>query len=266
MTIRSVRDHTQEADFKPGVPPTTIHRSAVAHCFGFGHARSVPCVLLTTAKAWAVRKESVSKVDAYYTAGRWLMELAALRNIAITAGLTETFKWRSPCYTSEGRNIILIGRLKDHAVMSFLKGALIEDTAGLLEPPGEHSQSVRVARFQTVESIEAAAADLGNYIHQAVKLEAQGRRVPKTAADLRFPDELVDAFSRDPALSAAFHALTPGRQRGYCLYIAGAKQAATRVQRIDRYRDRILSGKGLHDCICGRSKKMPGCDGSHKNA
>ena len=25
----------------------------------------------------------------------------------------------------------------------------------------------------------------------------------------------------------------------------------------------IFTGKGINDCVCGRSKKMPGCDGSH---
>ncbi|MFI0492134.1 hypothetical protein [Flavobacterium sp.] len=26
----------------------------------------------------------------------------------------------------------------------------------------------------------------------------------------------------------------------------------------------MLDGKGINDCICGLSKKMPNCDGSHK--
>jgi len=26
----------------------------------------------------------------------------------------------------------------------------------------------------------------------------------------------------------------------------------------------ILAGKGIHDCICGHSKKLPACDDSHK--
>ena len=45
-----------------------------------------------------------------------------------------------------------------------------------------------------------------------------------------------------------------------------AKQAKTRESRIEQYRHRILMGKGINDCICGLSIRMPNCDGSHKFA
>jgi uncharacterized protein YdeI (YjbR/CyaY-like superfamily) len=62
-----------------------------------------------------------------------------------------------------------------------------------------------------------------------------------------WPDELLDAFERDSRLREAFEALTPGRQRGYLLFFAAAKQSKTRIDRIEKYRERILSGLGLHD-------------------
>ena len=62
----------------------------------------------------------------------------------------------------------------------------------------------------------------------------------------------------------AFEGLTPGRQRAYNLYFTAAKQSKTRVDRIEKYTERILSGKGINDCVCGKSKRMPNCDGSHK--
>jgi uncharacterized protein YdeI (YjbR/CyaY-like superfamily) len=78
------------------------------------------------------------------------------------------------------------------------------------------------------------------------------------------PEELTEAFKTDAPLAEAWGALTPGRQRAYILFIAGAKQSATRTDRIAKYRPRILKGKGMNDCICGLSKRMPNCDGSHK--
>jgi 2-phospho-L-lactate guanylyltransferase (CobY/MobA/RfbA family) len=65
-------------------------------------------------------------------------------------------------------------------------------------------------------------------------------------------------------LHEAFEALTPGRQRAYNLFFTAAKQSATRCSRIDSYTERILNKKGINDCVCGLSKRMPGCDGSHK--
>ena len=50
-----------------------------------------------------------------------------------------------------------------------------------------------------------------------------------------------------PSLKAAFEALTPGRQRGYLLYFAGAKQPATRAARVEKYIRAIYAGQGLQD-------------------
>ena len=78
------------------------------------------------------------------------------------------------------------------------------------------------------------------------------------------PDELLQQFSNNASLEAAFKALTPGRQRGYLLHFTEAKQSATITKRILAAQSKILMGKGLHDCTCGLSKRMPQCDGSHK--
>ena len=64
---------------------------------------------------------------------------------------------------------------------------------------------------------------------------------------LSMPDELVAALDADPALSEAFHALTPGRQRMYCIHIGEAKQSATRSARIEKCRDRIFAAKGFNE-------------------
>ena len=58
------------------------------------------------------------------------------------------------------------------------------------------------------------------------------------------PDELTDALDADPELAEAFQALTPGRQKSYLFALAQAKQSATRVARIEKFRGHILAGKG----------------------
>lgn len=61
------------------------------------------------------------------------------------------------------------------------------------------------------------------------------------------PEEFARRLAGDPRLAEAFRALTPGRQRGYLLHFAGAKQAATREARVDKHLPRILQGLGLDD-------------------
>jgi uncharacterized protein YdeI (YjbR/CyaY-like superfamily) len=88
----------------------------------------------------------------------------------------------------------------------------------------------------------------------------------KSHEDYGVVEEFQATLDTDENLKTAFFALTPGRQRGYLLHFSGAKQSATRISRIESVRSRMLKGKGLTDCICGLSKRMPNCDGSHKFA
>jgi uncharacterized protein YdeI (YjbR/CyaY-like superfamily) len=47
------------------------------------------------------------KVDEYLDkAQKWREEMATLRTIALDCQLTEELKWRVPCYTFQGNNIV----------------------------------------------------------------------------------------------------------------------------------------------------------------
>jgi uncharacterized protein YdeI (YjbR/CyaY-like superfamily) len=72
-----------------------------------------------------------------------------------------------------------------------------------------------------------------------------GTRSPKLQREIDIPDELMEALDADAELAEAFQALTPGRQKSYLFNLNQAKQSATRIARIERFRDRIISGKGL---------------------
>jgi uncharacterized protein YdeI (YjbR/CyaY-like superfamily) len=41
-----------------------------------------------------------------------------------------------------------------------------------------------------------------------------------------------------------FQALTPGRQKSYMFNLNQAKQSATRVARIEKFREKIIAGRG----------------------
>jgi uncharacterized protein YdeI (YjbR/CyaY-like superfamily) len=86
------------------------------------------------------------------------------------------------------------------------------------------------------------------YIHEAIELEKEGKKVPlKKTEEYTYPEELERKLEQDPALKKAFLSLTPGRQRGYLLYFSAAKQSSTREARIERSISRILEGKGIND-------------------
>ena len=89
-------------------------------------------------------------------------------------------------------------------------------------------------------------------------------KIEPANSELVLPDELLAQFKKSASFKKAFNALTPGRQRAYHMFFAAAKQSETRISRIEKFIPRILDGKGMNDCTCGLSKRMPNCDGSHK--
>lgn len=198
-------------------------------------------------------------------ATQWPDEIRALRSIVLECGLDEEYKWKQPCYSFQGKNVVMIAQFKNYCTLSFFKGALLSDSEKWLVAPGPNSHHVRMLRFTDVETIQNNRAAIKAYIFEALEIEKAGEQVASTAKDsMEFPEELREKMDSDPYFAQAFGALTPGRQRGYILYFSGAKQAHTRRERIERYTDKILQGKGFHDCTCGLSKRFPTCDGSHK--
>lgn len=189
------------------------------------------------------------KVDAFFArAKQWGTEMEMLREIALSCDLTEELKWRCPCYTMNGRNIVLIHAFKEYCAMLFFKGALLKDPKHILVQQTENVQSARQARFTNAASIRSHASALKSCIKEAIAVEAAGIRIEKKkTGSFPMPDELREAMAKKPALKKAFDALTPGRQRGYLLYFSSAKQPETRRSRIEKYIPIIMEGKGLND-------------------
>jgi uncharacterized protein YdeI (YjbR/CyaY-like superfamily) len=206
-----------------------------------------------------------TKVDEYFLGqNQWQTELKLLRDIILDCGLIETYKWKHPCYQYNKHNVVIIHEFKTYCGITFFKGALLKDTEKILTQSTENMQAARQIRFKSIKQIQKQEASIRAYIYEAIEIEKAGLKVKmKATSDYEVPEELTIAFKENLELEKAFQKLTPGRQRGYLLHFSGAKQAKTRMTRINKYVDRILKGKGLNDCICGLSKRMPNCDGSH---
>ncbi len=188
------------------------------------------------------------RLDAFFAdQTAWRAELLALRAILTECGLTETFKWSSPVYTAHGGNVAIIWGFRDRAAIGFFKGVLMADPERLLQPPGDNSRSSRIINFTDLAQIRAAAPILRAYIAEAARIEEQGQKVDLPKDDLDYPEELIRRLDGDADFRAAFESLTPGRRRSWVLHFGTAKQAATRLARIDRAAPKILAGKGFND-------------------
>jgi uncharacterized protein YdeI (YjbR/CyaY-like superfamily) len=189
------------------------------------------------------------KVDAFVgKPGKWQEAYSKLREIALDCDLTEEFKWGCPCYSYNGHNIVLIHGFKEYCALLFFKGALMQDPKGILIQQTENVQAGRQIRFTTVAEISKLEKSLKSYIKDAIQVEKSGLTVDyKETEEFEMPEELQNKMDEIPALRYAFDALTPGRQRGYILFFASAKQAKTRESRIEKYLPKILDGKGLND-------------------
>lgn len=198
-------------------------------------------------------------------AKQWKDEMTLLRSILLETALTETIKWGKPCYTYNDKNLVIIQDFKHHCDLGFFTGALLKDPEKLLEKAGENTQSARQLRFETLADIKKKKTIIKSFVKEAIENEKQGiKPVAEEKLEIEELVELENIFKKNKAFSKAFKALTPGRQRAYHMFFAGAKQSETRISRIEKYIPRILDGYGINDCTCGMSKRMPNCDGSHK--
>jgi uncharacterized protein YdeI (YjbR/CyaY-like superfamily) len=179
---------------------------------------------------------------------RWSAEFAALRQLCLASGLNEELKWGQACYDLDGGKVVLIHGFKDYCALLFMKGALLKDPKGMLIQQTKNVQAARQIRFVSLAEIKKQKAAISAYLKEAIAVEKSGVKVQmKTAAQYDVPEEFLRPLEDDPKLAEAFHALTPGRQKGYLLYFSGAKQSATRTARVEKQVPRILKGLGLDD-------------------
>jgi uncharacterized protein YdeI (YjbR/CyaY-like superfamily) len=174
----------------------------------------------------------------------WIDGLNDLRRICLDMGLEETVKWAHPCYVHAGRNIAIFGAFRGDFRLSFMNPGLLRDTEGVLEPQGPGSQTPGMIRFTAVGQVGEREPVIRAYLRQLMDHAEAGTKPPKVDREIDMPDELTDALDADPELAEAFHALTPGRQKSYMFNLNQAKTSATRVARIEKFRDKIIAGKG----------------------
>lgn len=189
------------------------------------------------------------RVDFYFNkTQKWEDEIGKLRTIILGCGLAEELKWGCPCYTFQQDNIVLIHVFKAYCAVLFFKGALLNNSEGILIQQTGNVQAARQVRFTNLAEILELEPTLRAYIFEAIEVEKAGLKVElKKTTEFPMAEEFQIKLDGVPGLEAAFNALTPGRQRGYLLYFSQPKQAKTREARVEKCIPQILDGKGLDD-------------------
>lgn len=189
-----------------------------------------------------------SKVDDHINQSKqWKNEMKALRTIILDCQLAEDFKWGKPCYSFQGKNIVIIQGFKDYFALLFFKGGLMKDSQNLLVKMGENTQAGRQMRFENVQDILDKKSIIKDYIFEAVEIEERGEKVEIKREATAVPEEFQIKLNDSPELKSAFESLTPGRQRAYLIHFSAPKQSKTREYRIEKSIPNILDGKGIND-------------------
>jgi len=190
-----------------------------------------------------------AKVESFFSkTSKWQKEYSELRTLILEFGLEEEYKWMHPCYSLQGKNVVLIHGFKDYCALLFFKGVLSKDKKGLLIQQTENVQDRRQLRFTSLSEIVALKEVIKDYIKEAIQIEKSGAKIEfKKTDEFNMPAEFEQVLHDSPDFKTAFQALTPGRQRAYLLYFSAAKQSKTREARIEKCIPKILDGKGLDD-------------------
>lgn len=176
---------------------------------------------------------------------KWQEVLIALRAILQKSELFEEVKWGMPCYTINGKNVLILSAFKDFVTLNFFKGSAMNDPIGLLEKQGANAQVARIMRFTTLDQVIERTDVILDYLEEAIQLEKSGVEIHIKREAEPIPNELSEVFSLDKEYEKAFAALTPGRQRGYLMHFNQPKNSETKRSRIVKCRSLVLGGKGL---------------------
>ena len=191
-----------------------------------------------------------SKVEAYFEEEHRFREgVQILRDWAITTKAEETFKWQSPVYALNGKNVFWISRFKNHFSIGFFNGIFLKDPEKILVNAQEgKTQAMRHLKFESVSDIDSITVLA--YMNEALRNQEKGiQLLPNKGQNpnLILPGLLAKALTDSPEIKKAFYGLSPYQQREYAEYIANAKQEKTKLSRIEKISILIKAGRGLND-------------------
>ncbi len=152
-----------------------------------------------------------------------------------------------PTYTFGGKNVVGIGAFKSYFGLWFFQGALLTDPQNVLVNCQEgRTKAMRQWRMNSDKEIKPTI--IKAYVAEAIEMVKAGKEIkPDRRRPVVIPDELKAALSRNKQVDSQYQKLTLGKRREYADYIASAKKAETKQQRLKKILPMIAKGVGLND-------------------
>lgn len=192
--------------------------------------------------------EKIQTVDEYFANVKFGKEmLLKLRELLVSTELEENIKWGCPVYSLNGKNIAGLASFKSYVGLWFYQGALMADKAGvLINAQEDKTRALRQWRFNNAEEIDHELAL--DYIREAIDNQKSGKEIKADRSKpITIPDELADAFLKDPSLKLGFSKFSTGKKREFTDYISEPKRQETRLMRLEKVIPLILEGISLND-------------------
>src|SRR5438552_9703707 len=117
---------------------------------------------------------------------RWRAEIGELQRILSGFDLREERKWGKPCYTMNGKNVVIIQGFKEYCALGFFQGALLKDPKKLLMQLGQ-VQAGRVMKFTSAKEIATKAATIKAFMREAVAAQKAGMKVETKPPEIPMP-------------------------------------------------------------------------------
>ena len=180
---------------------------------------------------------------------RWAKELNLLRQTAIDSGFKEDYKWSSPAYTYNGKNVIGLAAFKEYVGIWFFQGALMnDDKKKFRHSDNEKAKAMRQWVFVSFDEIYKNLPIVEAYFLEALENMKKGLVVkPSSKKPLIIPEELLNELDKNEALSVKFQGLNLTKKREFSNHISSAKQLKTKQSRIVKIIPLIMEGIGLND-------------------
>ena len=150
----------------------------------------------------------------------------------------EKIRWGFPNFDYKDQTMCIMAAFKQHCTVGFWKSVLIKGLEGKL------GGKVRIKNIKDLPSDK----QLSGFIKQAMELNEQGTKVPKTKStekkELIVPDYFIKELSKNKKALQLFEKSSYSYKKEYLDWIIDAKTEATRNKRIETAMEWIAEGKG----------------------